>query len=221
MTLEVVNNSIYRVKGIIGAVIVLILFCFTSTLFSYFFNIYYISYYWLSFTILTGICEYTYVTNRKLISRNAEDLIKTNAHVWFKYYNFDMIFPWKTSFIFYSEYAAYADREYMSEKDDWSIIIEGSHALFCAIFALLSLYFNFMGNMKNFYITLSISMGTQLMNSILYMGEYLIQLNSENSVNYKNKFPCGKYLEKRPFMYINLFWSLMPSYVLIYYINNK
>lgn len=221
MTLEVVNNSIYRVKGIIGAVIVLILFCFTSTLFSYFFNIHSVCYYWLTFTILTGIWEYTYVTNRKLISRNAEDLIKTNTHVWFKYYNFDMILPWKTSFIFYSEYAAYADREYMSEKDDWSIIIEGSHALFCAIFALLSLYFNFMENMKNFYITLSISMGTQLMNSILYMGEYLIQLNLENSVNYKNKFPCGKYLEKRPFMYINLFWSLMPSYVLIYYINNK
>jgi hypothetical protein len=78
-----------------------------------------------------------------------------------------------------------------------------------------------MENMKNFYITMSISMGTQLMNSILYIGKYLIQLNSENSVNYKNKFPCGKYLEKRPFMYINLFWSLMPSYVLIYYIINK
>ena len=75
--------------------------------------------------------------------------------------------------------------------------------------------------MKNFYITMSISMGTQLMNSILYMGEYLIQLHSENNVNYKNNFPCGKYLQKRPFMYINLFWSLMPSYVLIYYINNK
>ena len=116
---------------------------------------------------------------------------------------------------------AYADREYMSDKDKWSIIIEGSHALFCAVFALLSLYFNFMGNMKNFYITMSISMATQLMNSILYIGEYLIQLNSENSVNYKTRFPCGKYLEKRPFMYINLFWSLMPSYVLIYYIINK
>jgi hypothetical protein len=220
MTSYVVNNNI-KIEGIKGAVIVLILFSFTSTLFSYFFNIHSICYYWLTFTILTGIWEYTYVTNRKSISRNAEDLIKTNSHVWFKYYNINMILPWNTSNIFYSEYAAYADREYMSDKDDWSIIIEGSHALFCAIFALLSLYFNFMGNMKNFYITMSISMGTQLMNSILYMGEYLIQLNSENSVNYKNKFPCGKYLEKRPFMYINLFWSLMPSYVLIYYINNK
>ena len=52
-------------------------------------------------------------------------------------------------------------------------------------------------------------MGTQLMNSILYISEYIIQLQSENSVNYKNKFPCGKYLEKT-FMYINLFWTLMP-----------
>ena len=53
------------------------------------------------------------------------------------------------------------------------------------------------------------------------MGEYLIQLNYENSVNYKNNFPCGKYLQKRPFMYINLFWTLMPSSILIYYLIDK
>ena len=129
-----------------------------------------------------------------------------------------MILPWKTSFIFYSEYAAYADREYMSDKDDWSIIIEGSHALFCAVFALLSLYFNLQGNMKNFYITMSISMGTQLMNSILYIAEYLIQINIPTNINYKNRFPCGKFLEKRPFMYINIFWTLMPSYILMNYL---
>ena len=62
---------------------------------------------------------------------------------------------------------AYADREYMSNKDDWSIIMKVH--LYFAYIAFLSLYFNFIGNMKNFYITISISMGTQLMNSILYI----------------------------------------------------
>ena len=218
MTLEVDNNSVFRIDGLTGAIIVLFLFYVTSTLFSYFFNINAISYYWLTFTILTGIWEYTYVTNRNVIRKNANELINSNTHVWKKKYDFDMVLPWKTSFIFYSEYAAYADREYMSDKDDWSIIIEGSHALFCAVFALLSLYFNFMGNMKNFYITMSISMGTQLMNSILYMAEYLIQINTVTNVNYKKIFPCGDFLEKRPFMYINIFWTLMPSYILMYYL---
>ncbi len=218
MTTDVDNKNIFKIKGITGAIIVLFLFYITSTLFSYFFNIHSICYYWLTFTILTGIWEYTYITNRNVIIKNANELINSNTHVWKKRYEFDMILPWNTSFIFYSEYAAYADREYMTNKDYWSIVIEGSHALFCATFALLSLYFNFKGNMKNFYITVSISMATQLMNSILYMAEYFIQINMENSVNYKNTFPCGKFLEKRPFMYINLFWTLMPSYVLTYYI---
>ena len=64
MTLNVVNNN--KIYGIAGAICVLFLFFITSTLFSYFFNINSICYYWLSFTILTGIWEYTYVTNRKL-----------------------------------------------------------------------------------------------------------------------------------------------------------
>ena len=82
MTSHVVNNNIYKINGITGAVIVLFLFCFTSTLFSYFFDIHSVCYYWLTFTILTGIWEYTYVTNRKLISQNAEDLIKTNLKMF-------------------------------------------------------------------------------------------------------------------------------------------
>lgn len=218
MTIHTEKNNIFKIYGITGALIVLFLFYVTSTLFSYFFNINTISYYWITFTILTGIWEYTYITNRNVIILNANELINSNTHVWKKKYNFDMILPWKTSFIFYSEYAAYADREYMSDKDDWSIIIEGSHALFCAVFALLSLYFNLQGNMKNFYITMSISMGTQLMNSILYIAEYLIQINIPTNINYKNRFPCGKFLEKRPFMYINIFWTLMPSYILMNYL---
>ena len=59
-------------------------------------------------------------------------------------------------------------------------------------------------------------MGTQLMNSLLYMGNYFIQCNSPSSVNFdKSDFPSGKFLEKRPFMYVNLFWTIMPSLVII------
>ena len=60
-------------------------------------------------------------------------------------------------------------------------------------------------------------MGTQLMNSILYMSEYFIQTNTPSSINYNTpKFPCGKFLLKRPFMYINIFWTVMPFFILIH-----
>ena len=43
-------------------------------------------------------------------------------------------------------------------------------------------------------------------------------MKNKNSINYNNKnFPAGFLLYKRPFMWINLFWTLMPSYIL--YIN--
>ena len=59
-------------------------------------------------------------------------------------------------------------------------------------------------------------MGSQLMNSILYCGQYLIQTKNKNSINYDtSNFPCGKYLDRRPFMWINIFWFLMPSYILL------
>ena len=211
------NTNSYKITGINGAFIVLFIFFGITTLFHHFFNINSISYYWLSFTVLTGIWEYIYITNRKYVSNRSLHLLDTKTHVWFTKYNINMILPWNTSYIFYSEYGAYADKEYMSNKDNWSIIIEGSHAVFCGIFALLSLYFKFLNNTKNFYITLSISMGTQLMNSILYMSEYSIQIKTPTNINYDSpKFPCGKYLTKRPFMYINIFWTLMPMYILFY-----
>ena len=58
-----------------------------------------------------------------------------------------------------------------------------------------------MGNMKNFYITMSISMGTQLMNSILYIAEYLIQINTVTNVNYKKIFRLWRFLEKTIYVY--------------------
>ena len=63
---------------------------------------------------------------------------------------------------------------------------------------------------------MSVAMGTQLMNSILYMGQYLIQTGDMSSPNYNTpEFPCGKVLIKRPFMYINLFWTAMPIYAIV------
>ena len=36
----------------------------------------------------------------------------------------------------YGEYGAWADREYMYTHDNWSQVIESTHALLCATFAL-------------------------------------------------------------------------------------
>jgi len=213
------NNDIFKVTGLTGGLIVLFLFYCTSTFFSYFFDIHSVCYYWLTFTILTGIWEYTYVTHRNYVIEKSQYLLDNKLHVWFMKHDIDIILPWNTAIIFYSEYGAYADKEYMINKDKWSIAIEGSHALLCAVFAFLALYFNINNNFKNFYITLAISMGTQLMNSILYMVEYFIQIKTQSSVNYNtDQFPCGKYLVKRPFIYINIFWTIMPIYVLSYYL---
>ena len=63
---------------------------------------------------------------------------------------------------------------------------------------------------------ITFSMASQFMNSLLYMGEYFIQINDPNSVNYDTeRFPCGRFLIKRPFMWINFFWLAMPTYVII------
>ena len=58
-------------------------------------------------------------------------------------------------------------------------------------------------------------MGNQLMNSILYMGQYFIQTGDKDSVNYNDdNFPVGFLLYKRAFMYVNIFWTIMPAIVL-------
>ena len=62
-------------------------------------------------------------------------------------------------------------------------------------------------------------MGSQLMNSILYMVEYFIQCTDPNNVNYNdNEFPMGTLLSKRPFMWVNIFWTIMPLYTILVYI---
>ena len=54
------------------------------------------------------------------------------------------------------------------------------------------------------------------MNSILYMSQYFFQVNDPSSVNYpSSEFPCGFALLERGFMYVNVFWTLMPLYVIM------
>ena len=63
-------------------------------------------------------------------------------------------------------------------------------------------------------------MGSQLMNSLLYMINYFHQVKDYNNVNYNNStFPAGNYLELRPFMYINILWTIMPIITIVTLIN--
>ena len=87
------NTNSYNISGINGAFIVLFIFFGITTLFHPFFNINSISYYWLSFTVLTGIWEYIYITNRKYVSNKSLHLLDTKTHVWFTKYNINMILP--------------------------------------------------------------------------------------------------------------------------------
>lgn len=174
-----------------------------------------LSYYWLSFTVLTGFWEYFYLRNRKQIQDMSTQLLLKKEHVWHKNYNLDAVLPWNLSKIFYAEYGAHADREYMIIKDNWSNLIEGTHAIFCGINAYLALLVKSKYQHDAFIIFTCTSMATQLMNSILYIGEYIIQTKSIHHINYdRPNFPCGNNFNARPFMYINIFWTIMPIYVI-------
>ena len=173
-----------------------------------------ISYYWLMFTILTGLWEATFIDNRTIVKTASKQLIMQEQHVWTNDYTLDYLQLDKFAIEFYSEYGAYADREYMTTKDYWSRLIEGSHAFICALFSYLGLFtylFNiYLGNQF-----ILIAMSAQCMNSILYVGQYLIQVNEEYHINENRKeFPAGKYLIYRPFFYINVLWTVMPIYVI-------
>jgi len=174
--------------------------------------------YWLGFTVLTGFWEVVYLSNRKEIDLYANYLIENKQTVWKNKYGLSMILPWNLSKLFYADYGAWADREYKTTKDDWSSTIEGSHCLMCGFFSLLALWSVISCNYKNFGITLGIAMGSQFMNSLVYMSEYCIQTHLKDNVNYNSaKFPTGNLLIKRPFMYINYFWLLFPAYAIYKY----
>lgn len=176
-----------------------------------------IVYFWVSFTILTGLWELFFVSNYTRVIVVAENLLHNQQHVWTQKYNVSNLDPSKFSQLFYAEYGAYGDREYMTKMDNWSRVIESSHSLLCGIFCLLAIGNYVSGNLPEYWFTLSIGMGSQLMNSILYLANYFIQVHDVNSVNYNTtKFPSGKFLEDRPFMYINILWTIMPIYVIFY-----
>ena len=177
------------------------------------------TYYWVMMTILTGFWEIAYISNYSSVIGYAHHLVNTTQHVWTNNYDISYVLPWKLSYIFYAEYGAWADREYMSDTDDWSRVIESSHCTQCALFSLLAVTFKIFNNHNNFLICLSVSMGTQFMNSFLYMLAYFWQENEIDNVNYPSEgFPTDKWLIKRPFMWVNIFWLVMPFYTIAYYI---
>ena len=209
-----------KINGIMLAIFELGIFYkvsnFIRTTFTCLYDFSSISYYWLMFTILTGIWEYTYVKSKKIVKNLSNKLIINNQHIWTNTFSLKYLLPWKFSNIFYSEYAAYADREYMYMQDDWSKIIEGSHAICCGLFSLIGIILKIINKNEILNIIfISMAMGCQLMNSILYISQYLIQTKLIYNINYNTKkFPCGKFLIKRPFMYINILWTIMPIYVI-------
>ena len=173
-----------------------------------------VPYYWITFTILTGIWEFTFIRNRKSVQMISNQLLKDKSHVWTNHYPLFIILPWSFSKRFYAEYGAYADREYKTTKDNWSYLIEGTHAVFCGIMSAFGIL-SWIYHLDSAILYITISMASQLMNSILYLGEYSNQTKSIHSNNYdRSQFPLGKYWLKRPFMYINIFWTIMPIYVL-------
>tara|TARA_X000000368_G_scaffold371259_1_gene320927 strand:+ start:356 stop:991 length:636 start_codon:yes stop_codon:yes gene_type:complete len=174
-----------------------------------------IDYFWICFTVLTALWELNFIINYQHVYFESMSLLKNKTHVWTNDYNLSYLFPWNFSKIFYAEYAAYADKYYMARKGIWSRIIESTHALFCGLFAFLYLI-NLSKKTSSYKIALGVAMGSQLMNSLLYMGEYFIQTTDQSSLNFNtDAFPTGFALIKRPFMYVNIFWTIMPLYIII------
>tara|TARA_Y100000310_G_scaffold136606_1_gene135460 strand:+ start:476 stop:1021 length:546 start_codon:yes stop_codon:yes gene_type:complete len=166
-------------------------------------------------TIQTLLWEFFFVYDYDGVSRLSKYLLEHNQHVWTNDYNLLYVLPWDMSRIFYAEYASYADREYMVLKNNWSRIIESTHAIFCGLFAFISILSKIKHNTNSYLLALGVSMGSQLMNSILYISNYLIEINSPYSINYDSaSFPCGILLSKRPFMWINILWTVMPTYII-------
>jgi RsiW-degrading membrane proteinase PrsW (M82 family) len=179
-----------------------------------------VSYYWFVITIVTGVLwETSYLVNYIDVGNYSHYLINNNQTVWTNEYDFIYVLPNKFAYIFYATYAAWGDREYMSTTDDWSRVVESSHAFFCGCFAACAIYNQWKGNKNELLITMAISMGSQIMNSLLYMVEYFIQMDTPQNINFNNaSFPAGTMLSERPFMWINIFWLIFPTYTLVYYL---
>lgn len=178
-------------------------------------NISTISYYWQIITITTFVWEICYISQFNKTLEMAQNLLIDKQHVWLKKYTWNNILPNNMASIFYAEYGAYADKEYMNNHNDWSRVVEGTHMLFCGIITFISLLLKVLKYHRCYIILISSAMGAQLMNSIMYMANYFIEMKDQNNPNYCGDWKCGKFLEDRPFMYVNLFWTIMPLYVII------
>ena len=108
-----------------------------------------ISYLWIMFTILTGIWEAAYIYFYDSVFFISNTLILENKHVWTNRYSLYYVIPWNLSKIFYAEYAAWADREYRSKSDDWSRIIESSHAILCGLLSIFAIYMKLKKKINN------------------------------------------------------------------------
>lgn len=200
-------------------------------------NINGITFYWLLFTVITGIWEFSFLMNYNLTCQMAYSLLQNHEHVWTNNYLLIDILPIKFSKLFYAEYGAYADREYMLIKNNWSRTIEGTHLIFCGLGSFLALLLKKTEKEiintekqkqrlnKYYLIFVSSAMSSQAMNSILYMVNYFHETKDSTNPNYNSTdFPTGKFLYDRPFMYVNILWTIMPLYVLlnlIYSFNKK
>ena len=108
------------------------------------------TYFWSCMTVLTGIWEISFISNYKQVNNYSQLLIHNKSHVWHNSYDITYILPWKLAYIFYAEYGAWADREYMSDTDNWSHVIEGTHCSQCAFFCLLAIIFKLLKNHNNY-----------------------------------------------------------------------
>lgn len=211
--------GLVKITGMQGAIMELVAFFVGAYIARDYFDLCEINtftYYWMAFTVLTGAWELAYLFSKLEVSFMGAELIRTKESTFFKTYNLRMIRPRNLSLVFYSDYAAWADRLYMDPKNPWSLVIEGTHCLCCALPCLLSLI-----ALTNYYYTLSdqlmfCGMAWQMMNSVLYISQYLIQTRQSSSPNYDSvNWPCGEYMLGRPFMWINAFWTLCPLLVIL------
>ncbi len=209
------------IKGYTVALLVLVLFASVAFhirgLVPDFMHMNNVLYYWFCFTVLTGVWEFFYVLLYKPIAVYAEKLKATETHVWTTDYPLKAILPHNTATLFYAEYGAHADREYMSSTrgDFWSRLIESSHALCCGLLCLGTLLSIYHDKVSAATWLAGAGMGAQFMNSLLYMGQYFLECGNVDSPNYNcPAFPLGKFMMKRWFMWVNLAWLLFPAYII-------
>ena len=179
-----------------------------------------LAYYWAAFTSLTGFWEAVYVSQYPRVVAYAHALLETKTSVWSRDYSPMMVLPWNLARVFYAQYGAYADREYMATTDRWSRLIESTHALCAGLACATSLFLTARGDGARSDGVLVAGMGGQLMNSVLYLGQYAVQCNDRDSVNYRHTrgFPAGPLCLERPFMWVNALWTLLPAYILYVYL---